>query len=183
LVVRIQFRSSKTFNERVGRAIWFSVPPPDAEVNLPKILFQWAISAELSAEAPFLSWPIPGSTMGFREALSYAHITREIKLVAEEFGFNPRRFGCHGIRVGGVSLLRAAAASDSLILLIGRWCSLPACLGYQESSTSNHDMLLRVLLTKGLYTCRDERIRYPQPRCETWGPQYPTHPEREIGNN
>jgi hypothetical protein len=121
--------------------------------------------------------------LGFRDALSYAHMTREIKQMAEEFGFAPKRFGCHGIRVGGASLLRAAGAPDSLIMLIGRWKSLPACLGYQEASTATHDMLLSVLLTRGLYTARDVRIRYPQPRCETWGPQYPTNPETERNNN
>jgi hypothetical protein len=182
-LVRIQFKSSKTFNQRAGRAIWFSVPGAGASVNLPKILFEWAISAQLSAEVPFLLWPIPGSTLGHRDALSYVHMTAEIKAIAEEFGFSPKRFGCHRVRVGGASLLRAAGASDSLILLIGRWCSLPACLGYQEASTDTHDNLLRVLLTKGLYTTRDVRIRYPQPRCETWGPQYPTHPDKENGNN
>jgi hypothetical protein len=79
-------------------------------------------------------------------------MTREIKIIAEEFGFSPKRFGCHGVQVGGASLLRAAGASDSLILLIGRWVSLPACLGYQEASTATHDKLLQVLLTRGLYT-------------------------------
>jgi hypothetical protein len=110
-------------------------------------------------------------------------MTRVIKLIAEAFGFALKRFSCHSASVGGATLLRAAGAPDTLIHLVGRWMSLPACFGYQEASTPTHDRLLRTLLTAGLYTARDVRIWYPQPLCEVWGSQYPTNPNTECSNN
>jgi hypothetical protein len=100
---------------------------------------------------------------------------KTIKEMAVAFGFSPERFGCHGLRIGGACLLRAAGAKDSFILLMGRWKSLPACLNYQEASTADYDRMLSLLCTMGLYTSRDLRIRYPRPRHEPIGEQNPTN--------
>jgi hypothetical protein len=117
-----------------------------------------------------MSWFAPGTIIKSRETLHYGVMQAAVKEVAVKFGFSPRRFGCHGLRVGGACLLRAAGASDGEIMGMGRWKSLPACLKYQEGSLIGHDRMLDCLVTKGLYTVRDIRIRYPMPRCEPVGP-------------
>jgi hypothetical protein len=93
----------------------------------------------------------------------YADFTKVVKYAATLFGFAPDLFGGQSIRVGGATLLRAAGATDGEICLMGRWKSLPACLGYQEVSTATHDRMLNMLLTTGAYTNRDIRLQYRLP--------------------
>jgi hypothetical protein len=50
------------------------------------------------------------------------------------------------------------------ICLMGRWRSLPACLGYQEVSTQAHDRKTSLLLTPDIYTTRDIELQYCVPR-------------------
>jgi hypothetical protein len=102
----------------------------------------------------FLSWPIPNSTRKCRDSLRYEIMQQIVKDAAVYFGFSPKKFGCQSLRSGGATLLRAVRASDSEIMMMGRWKSMPACLGYQEQSTNTHDRLLKVLLTEGAYSNR-----------------------------
>jgi hypothetical protein len=98
-----------------------------------------------------------------REALKYNDFTKVIKHTATTFGFAPDNFGLQALRVGGATLLRASGAPDGEILLMGRWKSMPACLGYQEVSTNTHDRMLKMLLREGVYTARDIRLQYRIP--------------------
>jgi hypothetical protein len=141
-MVRIQFLSAKNFDRRASRSIWFSAREHNSVLDLPQILYDWARSTNLAANDFFLSWLIPGTTMGICDSLHYDTMQATLKGVTEAYGFSPRRFGCHGLRVGGASHLRAAGAGNGLILLMGRWKTLPACRGYQEGSTRTHDKLL-----------------------------------------
>jgi hypothetical protein len=53
---------------------------------------------------------------------------------------------------------------------MGRWKSLPACLGYQETSTRAHDRMQALLMTPGLYTNRDLHLQYTLPRYSELSP-------------
>jgi hypothetical protein len=171
-LVKVTVESAKNIRDRAGRVIWFTAHRPNNALKLPKILFEWSLIANHGTEESFfLSWLVPGTIMNSRETLKYADMQKTVKAVAVKFGFAPRRFGCHGLRVGGACLLRAAGASDGIIMLLGRWASLPACLKYQEGSTVAHDRALDCLVTVGLYTSRDVNIRYPNPECIPFGPK------------
>ena len=89
------------------------------------------------------------------QILSYRAFGTHIKTLARQFQLDPNFFSCYSLRVGGASLLRAAGASDGFIMLMGRWKSLPACLGYQENSTSAQDMMMQMLTSRDLFTERD----------------------------
>ncbi|KAJ1425892.1 hypothetical protein B484DRAFT_330660 [Ochromonadaceae sp. CCMP2298] len=126
-------------------------------------MFDWAQQSSPVATAPIFSWPSlvhPNQ----RDHLEYREFHADIRAAAAHFGFDQTQFGCHGIRVGGATLLRAAGADDGFICLMGRWASLPACLSYQEPSTSAHDRMASLLLTPGIYTVRDLRLQYVLPR-------------------
>ncbi|KAJ1433660.1 hypothetical protein B484DRAFT_326644 [Ochromonadaceae sp. CCMP2298] len=101
----------------------------------------------------------PSDSVVGRETLSYDTFASVVKKTASKFGFDPSNFGCHSLRIGGTSLLCAAGASDMNICLMGRWKSLPACLGYQEVSTATHDRMLNLLSTNA-YTPRDIHLQY-----------------------
>ncbi len=83
---------------------------------------------------------------------------KAIKETAIRFGFDPTHFAGYSPRVGGASLLRAAGASDGFLKLMGRSKTLPACLGYQETSTKACDLMLALLDKPDLYTERDIRL-------------------------
>jgi hypothetical protein len=104
-----------------------------------------------------------------RDSLRYAIIQQVVKDAAVFFGFSPKNFGCQSLRSGGATLLRAVGASDSEIMMMGRWKSMTACLGYQEQSTNTHDRLLKVLLTEGAYSNRDLSLQFPKPICTITG--------------
>ncbi|KAJ1392066.1 hypothetical protein B484DRAFT_340725 [Ochromonadaceae sp. CCMP2298] len=126
-------------------------------------MFDWSHQSSPVATAPIFSWPTPTSATQ-REHLWYREFHHDIRDAAAHFGFDQTQFGCHGIRVGGATLLRAAGADDGYICLMGRWRSLPACLAYQETSTNAHDQMASLLLTPGIYTVRDLRLQYVLPR-------------------
>ena len=44
------------------------------------------------------------------------------------------------------------------IMLMGRWKSLPACLGYQNNSESAQALMMRMLTTHDLFTEHDIRL-------------------------
>ncbi|KAJ1421556.1 hypothetical protein B484DRAFT_332672 [Ochromonadaceae sp. CCMP2298] len=129
-------------------------------------MFDWAEQSYPIATAPIFSWPSPTHTAQ-RDHLWYREFHTDIRDAAAHFGFDQTQFGCHGIRVGGATLLRAAGADDGYICLMGRWASLPACLSYQETFTNAHDRMATLLLTPAIYTVRDLRLQYVLPRVTT----------------
>lgn len=153
--VKIVFLSAKNISLRSSQSVWFSTST-DARIQLPRILFDWARTANLHRDDHFLSFrPTPtGQTC----PLSYARLTKTLKFTARLFGLDPARFTCHGFRVGGATLLRASGADDGTIMAMGRWRSLPACLGYQASSTAAYDRVLTLLGTPDRFTPRDVQL-------------------------
>jgi hypothetical protein len=50
-----------------------------------------------------------------------------------------------------------------MIQLIGRWQSLPSCLGYQAESTAEFDRMLGILSNISAFTHKDIRIGLTKP--------------------
>jgi hypothetical protein len=90
-----------------------------------------------------------------------------LKFTAAKQRLPATRYSCHCLRVGGASLLRAAGADDSEIMALGRWRSLPACIGYQAPSTATNDRLLHFLGQHGLFTNRDVHLSTVPPRPQS----------------
>jgi hypothetical protein len=166
VLVRIYMDTAKNF--RVGRALWFSVGTSIQSLHLVRVLFDWILASAPKAKDFILSWPTLKDKRG-RTNLRYKDFTAVVKHAAVQAGFAPDRFGCQGLRVGGATLLRAAGATDREICLMGRWKSLPACLGYQEASAATHDRMLDMLLRSGAYTDRDIRLQYRLPTLHNAG--------------
>ncbi|KAJ1431840.1 hypothetical protein B484DRAFT_327648 [Ochromonadaceae sp. CCMP2298] len=159
--------SAKNFHD--GRALWFSRDTSHKSLQLVHILYNWARLSRPTlndqAHNDFLL-SYPSNSVSGRESLSYDTFASVVERTASKFGFNPSNFGRHSLRIGGASLLRTAGASDMNICLMGRWKSLPACLGYQEVSTVTHDKTLNLLRTNA-YTTRDIRLQYRIPELKT----------------
>jgi hypothetical protein len=150
------FLSAKNIDMRSAKAVWFSTDT-SAAINLPRILFDWARSNNARADDFFLSYrarPTARVTTG----LNYHRMNTILKFTAAKQRLPGTRYSCHCLRVGGASLLRAAGADDSEIMALGRWRSLPACIGYQAPSTATNDRLLRFLGQEGLFTNRDVHL-------------------------
>lgn len=153
--VKIVFLTAKNISLRSSQSLWFSTGTP-ARIQLPRILFDWARSANLHHNDPFVSYrqqPHDASC-----PLSYSRFTKVLKFTAQLFGLEPDRFTCHGVRAGGATLLRAAGADDGMIMVMGRWRSLRACLGYQAPSTATYDHMLHLLGTPDQFTPRDIQL-------------------------
>ena len=141
-LVKLTMRHAKNIQFRAGKSMWFSV---SHQANTPRCqlteyMFRWAKRAHLQPRERFLSYR--ASFSGVYRNLSYRRFVKAIKETATRFGFNPTHFAGYSPRVGGASLLRAAGASDGFLKLMGRWKTLPACLGYQETSTKACDLML-----------------------------------------
>jgi hypothetical protein len=177
--MRITIHTAKNINRRNGAKMWFSAVDA-SNLHLVRAMYDWAHAVQLDDKHPVFSWlPLPligphypgrrPTPAHRREYLWYKDMTASIKKAARFFGFDDKQFSCHGLRVGGATLLRAAGADDGYICLMGRWRSLPACLSYQEVTTHAHDQMAALLFTPGIYTSRDLRLQYSLPRFSSEG--------------
>ncbi|KAJ1405093.1 hypothetical protein B484DRAFT_337927 [Ochromonadaceae sp. CCMP2298] len=142
-------------------------------------MYDWAqFTAALDTAAVF-SWHTGNTSStrqpSTRDCLLYRDFHDIIKRTAAHYDFDSTQFGCHGVRVGGATHLRAAGADDEFICLMGRWRSLPACLSYQEVSTAAHDRMAALLMTPGVYTTRDLRLQYVLPQLTHGAATHPQH--------
>jgi hypothetical protein len=160
--VRLTLRHAKNDKFRIGNATWFRAGQHlIGRFDLVEVLFDWAKRAHLQPQALFLSfWNV--NTKAFFPLKAW-RVRAAVKDCAKAFGFDPAYFGCHSIRVGGASALRAGGAPDSMIQLIGRWQSLPSCLGYQAGSTAEFDRMLGILSNITAFTHKDIRIGLTKP--------------------
>ncbi|KAJ1394291.1 hypothetical protein B484DRAFT_340393, partial [Ochromonadaceae sp. CCMP2298] len=88
-------------------------------------MYDWTqFTAALDTAAVF-SWRTGNTSStrqpSTRECLLYRDFHDIIKRTAAHFDFDSTQFGCHGVRVGGATHLRAAGADDGFICLMGRW--------------------------------------------------------------
>lgn len=153
--VKILFLTAKNYQVRNSHTIWFSTKT-EAHIPLPQILFEWAKLAHLQPEDRFLSYRSKPASPS--NPLKYRRVGEAIKHAARKAGLSPAHFSCHSLRVGGASHLRAAGATDGEILSMGRWRSMPACLGYQAPNTATNDRLLVLLGLTGVFTSRDVQL-------------------------
>jgi hypothetical protein len=169
VLMRITITSAKNINRRVGARLWFSAQSTGA-IHVVRVMYDWACFVPHVDSAPVFSWPSPPGDIPTRTYLWYRDFHDTIRSAAGHFGFDYRQFGCQSLWSGGATQLRAAGADDGLICLMGRWKSLPACLGYQETSTRAHDRMQTLLMTPGLYTNRDLHLQYTLPRFSEVSP-------------
>jgi hypothetical protein len=167
-LLRIHMHSAKNISSRTGSRLWFSASDVGS-IHLVRVMYDWGQHAQALPNTPVFSWPTTHHDKQHtrtpqRTNLLYRNFHELLQRTAAYFGFEGTQFGCQSLRVGGATLLRAAGADDGLICLMGRWRSLPACLGYQEISTAAHDRMSSLLLTPGIYTTRDIEMQYCVPR-------------------
>lgn len=158
--VKLLILSAKNIPIRKGTALWFSTAGTGSEIHLARMLFSWAQDAGLRESDPFLSYRAAHSPSS-RKHLSYARLNAVLKFTAQTFGLAGTRFSSHSLRIGGATHLRAGGADDGTILRMGRWRSLPACLGYQAPSTAQTDRLIVMLSTPTRFTIRDILFAHP----------------------
>jgi hypothetical protein len=157
ILIKFMLSSAKNISFRVGATMWHSAVSTDPDcVNLCQAMFTWAVRANLQPGDYFLSYRPRPSSDSIR--LNYRALAAVIKATASSFGFDPWFFSCYSTRVGCASLLRAAGASDGFIMMMGRWKTLPACLGYQANSSSMQDTMMSLLSSRELFTERDIRL-------------------------
>ena len=116
-MVSFHVRSAKNDSEGEGNVITYELGTSRGAIEFFRHLFDWAKDAQPEPWHPFLSyrgeWSLP-----------YAFVNAARKRIASYFGFSPKLFSSHSIRVGGASALAAAAQPDSVIKIVGRWRSL-----------------------------------------------------------
>ena len=95
---------------------------------------------------------------GNRYILTYPFMRLAIKAAALRLGVDPAKFSLHSLCIGGACALRAAGAPTSMILFMGRWKSLPACLSYQVVCVNEYDRAMEHLPTPGLLTIADVEL-------------------------
>jgi len=154
-VYKITVPSAKNDVYRTGRFHFGSAHRPTHGVDLCRELYDHALSNALQPGDPFFSTRM---ATGSRSVLTYAVMRRAIKAAAIRQGVDPTMFSLHSLRIGGACALRAAGAPLSMILFMGRWKSLPACLSYQVVSVNEYDRAMEHLTTPGLLSIADVNL-------------------------
>lgn len=155
-LVRFQLRHSKNDRMRVGSIFWFRNLVGVEGINIVRSVFDWVCLSQPVASSYLFSYRDGSGRM--ESVLRYNDMSKAVKLVAAAHGFRECDFGTHSLRVGGACLLRAGAAPDSMIQLLGRWKSLVSCLGYQESSMREFDVMQCLMRNNSLFTAKDIRL-------------------------
>ena len=97
--VAIAVHSAKNDWQGEGHRMYFKANDTalDYVFDLAPDMFRWAQEARPSDDDSFLMHR--GKNM-----LSYDHMTKAIKEIAQAFGFDPTRFSMHSLRIGGGQL-------------------------------------------------------------------------------
>jgi hypothetical protein len=152
-LVKFILRSAKNDKMRIGSIFWFKNLSDVEGINIVRSTFEWAVRANLSPLDFFMSFRVAkGSPV---VPLRYRMVSHTIKECAVAFKFNRNNFGTHSPRIGGACTLRAGAAPDTMIQLLGRWKTLMSSLGYQESSMEEFDRMQMILQNPNFFTHKD----------------------------
>lgn len=153
--VIITVRSAKNDVDGEGHRFEFLVAEvsPTRAFDIVRELYNWAVVAKPALGQPFLSYQ-------GRWTLSYAVLTKAVKLVAQQMGLDQSRYRTHSLRIGGASMLAAALVPDYLIQKLGRWKSL-AFLDYIRLARGAFDAALAAISNPTLLTVRDVRVTNP----------------------
>lgn len=178
--VRITVHTAKNIAPGRGQATWFSVPTPGSSLfPIVAHLYQWARSARLVPDAPFLSYFDPGSPG--RVILRYTAMNAAIKAAAIAAGIDPNGCGTHSLRIASATNLAAAGADSTAIMQAGRWRSLPTAAAYPDRTTQSNDAQLLMLQSSHGITTRDIHMARCLPSRTSAAPAArTTHASRRI---
>lgn len=124
-------------------------PPGTTALCICSLVWDWAIRALPSVDAPFFSYR--GMWVLTRHDIDVA-----VKTVARSYKLDTRRFTPHSLRYGGASALAATGTPDYTIQITGRWKSL-AFLQYLKLSRHVMERSLKVLTDPSVFTVDDVR--------------------------
>lgn len=147
--VIIRIRNAKNDIEGEGHRFEYFTAPigDDRAFDIVQDMYNWAVRAQLKPGAPYFSYRSEWT-------LSYAVLSKAIKKVASCMGLDPARYRPHSLRIGGASMLAAAAVPDYVIQKQGRWKSL-AFLEYIRLGKQSFDMALSAMVNPKLLTSGD----------------------------
>ncbi len=151
-LVKFILRHSKNDKKRIGSVFWFRNQVGHSGINIVRSVFNWVIVSRPTSHSYLMSYR---TLAGHDVWLRYGQVSAVVKHCAKCFGFNPKHFGTHSLRVGGACTLRAGAAPVDGIKALGRWGSLECCLGYQETSLRELDTMQSILRDPTVFTVRD----------------------------
>jgi hypothetical protein len=162
LLVKMSLRHMKNDRLRLGSSFWYKNYRDElSTVNIVKVVFDWAVRAQLGPEDFLFSHYQNWQSDEVRPLTVYM-VETTIRKCAAHYGLDPMRFGTHSPRVGGATTLRAGDASQSTVMHAARWRSGRAALTYQDASTLEFDRIQFILQDASLYTTNDLRILQDQ---------------------
>jgi hypothetical protein len=156
ILVKITITSAKNDVFRAGRTMFYSAEQDACGIAVCRILFEWSKTACLSANDRLFSLPHPSSRKQ-RLNLSYDHMRKALKECARSHNLSPEDFSTHSLRIGGACALFASGSSPQMVMFMGRWRTLPSCLGYVEVTLRDFDHA-QWLINKGVLTTEDVRL-------------------------
>lgn len=155
ILVKITLQSNKTDKFRAGRLLYYSARRSLRGVDIALVLFTWAQAAALNPQD--LLFSLPGSARR-RVPLTYDAMRTTLTNCVSRFALPLSQFSTHSLRIGGACALRASGASDSMIMFMGRWKTLPAALGYLEVSLSEFDHAMELVSQPGVLSTDEIRL-------------------------
>ena len=132
--------------------MFFSVNDPETGAygfDLVLVMFAWSQESRTRNDDSFLMY-------GGKDTITYSQVTTVIKNVAKEFGFDPKHFHMHSLRVGAASTLAAKGHPSHYIQKMGRWKSL-AFLQYIHWAVSGMAEALNTLSSPSVFTAEHLR--------------------------
>ena len=154
--IRFTIQHAKNIKSGHGVPVWFSTDDEDEDATaFLQLVYLWAHTSTRQAADPFLSFRTPSGQL---HCLRYVTLQAAIKECAAAFGFNPDWFNPHSARIGGPTAAAAAGEQKEVIMVYGRWKSVPTSLVYQRSSTKSNNRMLRLLTDPTLFTSKDIQL-------------------------
>ena len=145
--VSITVHSAKNDWQGEGHRMFFSLNDPETGAygfDLVLVMFAWSQESRPRNDDSFLMYK------GLH-TVTYNQVKTVIKSVAKEFGFDPKHFRLHSLRVGAASTLAAKGHPSHYIQKMGRWKSL-AFLQYIHWAVSGMAEALNTLSSPTIFT-------------------------------
>ena len=153
--VKFSMQHAKNIRNGFGVPIWFSTHDSNLQpVPFVHLVYKWSKHSLRFDADPFLSFRVQDKLT----CLLYNDIQAAVKSSAAHFGLDTSSFNTHSIRMSAPTIARAANLSDTNIMKMGRWKSLPAPVLYQEQSTKINDHILAVVNNPTLFTAEDIQL-------------------------
>ena len=152
-LIKFTIQHAKNIRAGHGVPIWFTTDDADEGATaFLQLVYLWAHMSTRQPDDPFLSYRSPD---GLLHCLLYTQVHSAITKCAADFGFNPKWFKPHSVRMAAPTALRAAGGSDGQILTLGRWKGVPTSLVYQGTSAKSNNRILRLIADSALFTSAD----------------------------